>query len=85
MEVCLHFIEKFTGGAGEHIIDETPRRVQDLEGVISGSGFARGDPNNQIYEEDENFSRNCPSTQRNSRSPIYKKKYFNARLLYSLT
>ena len=75
MEICIHFIEKFTGGAGEHIIDEAPRRIhyEDLEGVGTSRVFARGDPNDQIYEEDENFSRNCLSVQRNRRSPIHKK------------
>ena len=72
-EVCMYFIEKFTGGAGERIIDEAPRRVPGFEGVRTGIVFARGDPNDQIYEEDENFSRNCLSVQRDRRSPIYKR------------
>ena len=67
--VTCDFIEKFTGGAEEQIIDEAPRRIEDLEGIGTSSVFARGDPNDQIYEEDENFSRNCLSAETNRRSP----------------
>ena len=71
--VTCDFIEKFTGGAEEQVIDEAPRRIEDLEGIGTSSVFARGDPNDQIYEEDENVSRNCLSAETNRRSPIYQK------------
>ena len=73
LELCMHIVEKFTGSAGEHFVDRASRNRRDLAILGSCSVFARGDANDQIYEEyGSQSTTDDPSSWKKKRPPFYK-------------
>ena len=70
LEMGIHVVTKFTGSAGEHIVDESVENQNEKFDLCSN--LARRDPNDHIHEEYENDSAVDLSAWKRERPPFYK-------------
>ena len=70
LEMGIHVLTKFTGSAGEHIVDESVENQNERFDLCSD--LARRDPNDHIHEEYENDSSVDLSGWKRERPPFYK-------------
>ena len=70
LEMGIHVVTKFTGSAGEHIVDESVENQNEKFDLCSD--LARRDPNDHIHEEYENDSSVDLSGWKRERPPFYK-------------
>ena len=70
LEMGIHIVAKFTGSAGEHIVDESVENQNERFDLCSD--LARRDPDDHIHEEYENDSSVDLSGWKKERPSFYK-------------